>query len=88
MINEAIQLLQEGVVSAEGDIDKALELEANQPMGPLRLAVDIGLDVCLKILENLYSRLKDERYEPSPLLIELVKKNRLGRKTGQGFYTY
>jgi 3-hydroxybutyryl-CoA dehydrogenase len=88
MINEAIQLLQEGVASTEDDIDKAMELGANQPMGPLRLADYIGLDVCLKIMENLYSRLKDEKYEPSPLLIELVRKNRLGRKTGHGFYTY
>lgn len=87
MINEAIQLLQEGVSSAE-DIDKAMELGTNHPMGPLRLADYIGLDVCLRILESLYSRLKDEKYKPDPLLIKLVKENKLGKKTGQGFYTY
>jgi 3-hydroxybutyryl-CoA dehydrogenase len=87
MINEAINMLSEGKVSAEG-IDLAVKLGANHPMGPLHLADFIGLDVCLIILENLYQQDGTSRYRPNPLLIQKVKNNHLGRKTGKGFFDY
>ncbi len=87
MINEAIRLLGEGRVSAD-DIDLAMKLGANHPMGPLSLADFIGLDNCLIILENLYEKTKSAEYAPHPLLIKKVKENNLGRKTGNGFFSY
>jgi 3-hydroxybutyryl-CoA dehydrogenase len=87
MINEAINILSEGRVSAE-DIDLSMKLGANHPMGPLHLADFIGLDVCLIILENLYQQDKTDRYKPNTLLTQKVKENNLGRKTGKGFFDY
>lgn len=76
----------EGVASAE-DIDKALKLGLNHPMGPLELADLVGLDSRLRNMEYLYETL-GEKYRPCPLLIKYVKAGRLGRKSGQGFYKY
>lgn len=87
MLNEAINLLDEGVGSVE-DIDKAMHLGANFPMGPLALADLIGLDTCLAIMNVLHNELNDNRYRPSDLLVNYVTSGDLGRKTGQGFYDY
>jgi 3-hydroxybutyryl-CoA dehydrogenase len=83
---EAIRMLEEGVASAE-DIDRAMELGYNHPMGPLRLTDLVGLDVRLKIAEYLASTL-GPRFEPPELLKKMVAEGKLGRKTGQGFYTW
>jgi len=87
MINEAVFALFEGIATAE-DIDKGMKLGTNQPMGPLALADFIGLDTVLAIAEVLYNGYKDPKYRPCPLLVRMVNSGRLGRKTGQGFYTY
>jgi 3-hydroxybutyryl-CoA dehydrogenase len=87
MINEAAFLLAEGVASAE-DIDTAMKLGANHPMGPLALADLVGIDVCLAIMETLYAEFGDSKYRPCPLLRKLVRAGYLGRKTGRGFYQY
>ncbi len=87
MINEAAYALFEGIASAE-DIDKGMTLGTNQPMGPLTLADFIGLDTCLAIMNVLYEGFKDTKYRPCPLLVKLVEAGRLGRKCGQGFYSY
>lgn len=87
MINEATFLLAEGVASA-GDIDSAMQLGANHPMGPLALADLVGLDICLAIMETLHSELGEAKYRPAPLLRKLVRAGRLGRKTKRGFFDY
>lgn len=87
MINEAIKTLEQQVASAS-DIDLAMRLGSNHPMGPLELADFIGLDTCAAILNVLHQELKDPHYAPCPLLTDYVKKGLLGRKTKQGFYTY
>ncbi len=87
MINEAIGIYADGVASAE-DIDKAMKLGANHPIGPLALADMIGNDVNLAIMEVLYTEFADPKYRPHPLLKKMVRANMLGRKTGQGFYNY
>lgn len=87
MINEAIKTLEQQVASVS-DIDLAMRLGSNHPMGPLELADFIGLDTCAAILNVLHQELKDPHYAPCPLLIDYVKKGLLGRKTKQGFYTY
>ena len=87
MINEAAFVLYEGVANAE-DIDKAMRLGTNQPMGPLTLADFIGLDTCLAIMNVLYEGFKDSKYRPCPLLVKMVEAGYLGKKTGRGFYTY
>jgi 3-hydroxybutyryl-CoA dehydrogenase len=84
--NEAMNMLMEGVASAE-DIDKAMKLGLNHPMGPLELADLVGLDTRLRNMEYLYQTL-GEKYRPCPLLIKYVKAGRLGRKSGVGFYRY
>lgn len=87
MINEAAFLLMEGVASAE-DIDTAMKLGANHPIGPLALGDLIGLDVCLFIMEILQAETGDDKYRPCPLLRKMVRAGHLGRKTGKGFYSY
>lgn len=87
MINEAIGILADGVAKAE-DIDEAMKLGANHPMGPLALGDLIGLDVCLAIMEVLYSEFADTKYRPHPLLRKMVRAGKLGRKTGVGFFDY
>lgn len=87
MINEAVYTLHEGIATRES-IDQAMKLGTNQPMGPLTLADFIGLDTCLAIMNVLYSGLGDSKYRPCPLLTKYVEAGWLGRKSGQGFYTY
>jgi 3-hydroxybutyryl-CoA dehydrogenase len=87
MINEAIFSLMEGVASAE-DIDTVMKLGMNHPMGPLTLADFIGLDVCLAIMEVLYSGFNDSKYRPCPLLKKMVAAKKVGRKSGEGFFKY
>ncbi len=87
MINEAIGELADGVATAE-EIDTAMKLGANHPMGPLQLGDYIGLDVCLAIMEVLFNEYGDSKYRPHPLLRKMVRANLLGCKTGQGFYDY
>lgn len=87
MINEAIYCVYEGVASPD-DVDTVMKLGMAHPMGPLRLADFIGLDVCLSILNVLYDGFKDPKYRPCPLLVKMVDAGKLGDKTGEGFYTY
>lgn len=87
MINEACYALYEGIASAE-DIDQAMKLGTNQPMGPLTLADFIGLDTCLAIMNVLHDGLGDSKYRPCPLLIKHVEAGWVGRKSGRGFYNY
>lgn len=87
MINEAIFALMEGVASKEA-IDSVMKLGMAHPMGPLTLADFIGLDVCLAIMNVLYEGYNDPKYRPCPLLKKMVAANKLGRKSGEGFYKY
>ena len=87
MINEAIYTLHEGVASI-ADIDNAMKLGANHPLGPLELADFIGLDTCLSIIRVLNEGFADTKYRPCPLLVKYVDAGWLGRKTGRGFYDY
>jgi len=87
LLNEAIFALADGVASAE-DIDTAIKLGLNHPMGPLALADLVGLDVVLAVCEELYHEFGDPKYRPSPLLRKMVKAKHLGRKTGRGFFDY
>jgi len=84
---EAMRMLEQDVASAE-DIDKAMELGYNHPMGPLKLTDLVGLDVRLAIAEYLHATLGKPQYEPPKILKEKVKKGELGKKTGKGFYTW
>ena len=87
MINEAVFALAEGLATAT-EIDEAMKLGANHPIGPLALCDLIGLDVELAIMQVLYEGFKDPKYRPAPLLMEMVEAGYLGRKTGRGFFEY
>jgi 3-hydroxybutyryl-CoA dehydrogenase len=87
MINEAIIALSEGVSDA-ATIDQIMKLGMAHPMGPLQLADYIGLDVCRNIMVIMHEGFQNDKYAPSPLLVQLVSEGKLGVKTGQGFYTY
>ncbi|MGE5548567.1 MAG: 3-hydroxybutyryl-CoA dehydrogenase [Solirubrobacterales bacterium] len=87
MINEAVYALYEGVGKVV-DIDGAMKMGANHPMGPLELADLIGLDTCLAIMQVLHDGLADSKYRPCPLLVKYVEAGWLGRKSGRGFYDY
>lgn len=86
-INEAVYALYEGIGSVE-DIDTAMKLGTNVPMGPLTLADFIGLDTCLSVMQVLHDGLADSKYRPCPLLVKYVEAGWLGRKTNRGFYDY
>lgn len=87
MINDATRLLEDGVASKD-NIDAAMVLGLNHPMGPFKLADLIGIDVCVSILNTLHTELKEERYRPARTLCEMSAAGRYGRKTGSGFYDY
>ena len=87
MINEACFIYQEGLASVE-DIDTAMKLGANHPMGPLALGDLIGLDIVLDVMEVLYTETGDPKYRPCTLLKKMVRAGKLGQKTNQGFYSY
>ena len=87
MINEAVFVLQEGLATAE-DIDTAMKLGMNHPMGPLALADLIGLDTCLSVMQVLCEGFNDSKYRPCPLLKQMVDAGYLGRKSGRGFHSY
>jgi len=87
MINEAIFVYSEGIASAE-DIDQAMVLGANHPMGPLALADLVGLDTLLAVLDGLHQELGEDKYRPAPLLRKMVRAGHLGRKSGKGFYDH
>ena len=87
IINEAARSLDEGVAAAE-EIDTALRLGTNYPLGPLRWADQAGLDEVLTVLEGLQRETGDDRYRPSPLLKRMVLAGRLGESSGEGFYRY
>jgi 3-hydroxybutyryl-CoA dehydrogenase len=86
-LNEAVFLVQEGVADPE-DIDKAVKLGLNWPMGPLQLLDYVGLDTTFNITQVFMEEFQDSKYRPSPLLRELVRAGMLGRKTGKGFYEW
>ncbi len=87
MINEAVFALGEGLATA-AEIDEAMKLGCNHPIGPLALCDLIGLDVELAVMNVLFDGFKDPKYRPAPLLVEMVEAGYLGRKTGRGFFTY
>lgn len=86
-INDAVHALSEGVASAE-DIDKAMKLGANMPIGPLALADLVGLDVMVAATDSLYREFQDPKFRVAPLMRQMLRAGKLGRKTGEGFYKY
>ncbi|HLC59780.1 MAG TPA: 3-hydroxyacyl-CoA dehydrogenase NAD-binding domain-containing protein, partial [archaeon] len=86
-INEAVKTLEDKVATKEG-IDNVARMGFNHPMGPLELADLIGLDVCKDIMDAIYEQMKDEKFKPAKLLNDLVRKGKLGKKSGEGFYNY
>ena len=87
MINEAIMVLENGIASKE-DIDTGMKFGANHPMGPLALADLVGLDICLAIMETIFTETGDSKYRPALTMKKMVRAGLLGRKTGEGFYKY
>ena len=87
MINEAIEVVASGIASPE-DVDTAMKLGCNHPMGPLTLGDCIGLDTCLAIMETIYAETGDSKYRPSLLLRKMVRAGKLGNKTGEGFFKH
>jgi len=87
MINTAVQVLMEGLATAD-DIDDAIHLGYNLSLGPLALADQIGIDVVLDSLDSIYRNLGDPTYRPSPLLRKMVREGKLGLKSGEGFFKY
>jgi len=87
LINEAVFALSEGVSTA-AEIDQAMKMGANHPIGPLALGDMIGLDICLAVMETLHQEFGEDKYRPAPLLRKLVRAGDLGQKTGRGFYSY
>ena len=87
MINEAAFVYSEGLASAE-DIDTAMKLGANHPMGPLALGDLVGLDIALAVMETFYKEFADSKYRPAPILKKMVRAGHLGMKTGKGFFDY
>ncbi len=87
LIGEALHILENGIAEKE-DIDTVMKYGMNHPMGPIELADFIGLDICLDIMTYLFESLGDDRYKPTPMLESLVKKGKLGKKAGEGFYKY
>ena len=87
MINEAALCFEEGVATAES-IDQIMMLGMSHPMGPLKLADLIGIDVCIYILDILYNDFNNVKYKPAEVLLTMKKNNKLGKKTGEGFYNY
>ncbi len=87
MLNEACFVFGEGLATAK-EIDEAMKLGCNHPIGPLALCDMVGLDVVLAVMDVLYDSYKDPKYRPAPLLVEMVEAGHLGRKAGRGFYTY
>jgi 3-hydroxybutyryl-CoA dehydrogenase len=87
MINEAIITLHEGVAGVE-EIDTVMKLGMAHPMGPLQLADFIGLDTCLSIMEVLHYGFGNPKYAPAPLLVNMVMAGKMGRKSGEGFYSW
>jgi len=87
MINEAVFALGEGLATAQ-QIDDAMRMGCNHPIGPLALCDLIGVDVQLAVMQVLFEGFKDSKYRPAPLLVEMVEAGYLGRKSGRGFYTY
>lgn len=86
-INEAVYLFEKNIAKKE-DIDKAMKLGLNHPMGPFQLADFIGIDICVSILETIYNELKDDKFKPADTLVKMVQNGKLGFKSGEGFYKY